>query len=229
MKPDGFHVGARSLSSTCRETLMFASRCSKSSCLLLAALMAIATLSANASPGEASETTAQDAPWFRPALSTKSDVICNVFLSLARTPHVRYHDLKEVPDFFSGGDRSNSSVQSVPDRPDLLAFAQRGSGPLYVERINNPGCGGACESESLGLYATVSSLGNTGEAPSTTPASEAWHIYETGAGRQYVAGMVDHQLEVYRASAAAQWELTCRIQLEPDLDHNEDPRVRRGR
>jgi hypothetical protein len=43
-----------------------------------------------------------------------------------------------------------------------------------------------------------------------------------------VVGVVDRQLEVYRAGSDAQWQLACRVQLEPDLNHNADPRVQQA-
>src|ERR1700731_280607 len=72
-----------------------------------------------------------DAPWFQPTLTTKNDAVCDAILSGARSQSFDYDGLKAVPSFFSNDDRgSSSSVQSVPDHPEFLAFAQRGAKPL---------------------------------------------------------------------------------------------------
>jgi hypothetical protein len=44
-------------------------------------------------------------------------------------------------------------------------------------------------------------------------------------GQSIVAGLVDHQLDVYSTDPTAHWKLACRVQLEPDIDHTKDPRV----
>jgi ankyrin repeat protein len=192
---------------------------------LLIALVAVLITIVSASEGAAS--TGANAPWFQPTLTSKNDAICDAILTGARSHATDYDGLKAAPPFFSGDDdRGNSSIQGVPDHPELLALVRPGAAPLYVEHIRNPGCGGACESESLGLHTMVQS--DEGQTGSSTPASDGWTIYETNSRRHFVVGVVDRQLEVYRAGSDGQWQLACRVQLEPDLTHSADPRVQKA-
>ena len=189
----------------------------------IAVVTVLATI-VSASEGTAS--TAADAPWFQPTLTSTNDGVCDAILTGVRSRATDYDGLKAAPPFFSDDDRGNSSIQSVPDHPELLALVRRGAAPLYVEHIRNPGCGGACESESLGLHATLQSDG--GQTGSSTPASDGWTIYESNSNRYFVVGVVNRQLEVYRVGSDAQWQLACRVQLEPDLNHSADPRVQQA-
>jgi hypothetical protein len=151
------------------------------------AVVAVLVTIVSASEGTAS--TGADATWFQPTLTSKNDAVCDAILTGARSHTTDYDGLKAAPPFFSGYDRGNSSIQSVPDHPELLALVRRDAAPLYVEHIRNPGCGGACESESLGLHATVQSDG--GQTDSSTPASDGWTIYESNSKRHFVVGVVD--------------------------------------
>jgi hypothetical protein len=165
-------------------------------------------------------------PWFQPALAVNNDTMCDGILAGARRHSAEYDGLKPVSSFYSGNDqeRGNSTIHDVPDHPDYLAFDQRDGKPLYVKQLTNPGCGGACETESLGLQANAPETGGDDSIP--TPASESWLIYESpSSGRQFVVGVVDRELEVYRPSTDAQWQLACRIQLEPDSRQSADPHV----
>ncbi len=170
--------------------------------------------------------------WFHPTLTTKRDPICGSFLSHAINPDSAYSGLIEVPPFFSDDDRGKSTVQSVPNHPDLLSLAQRNGEALYVEHVRNPGCGGACESESLAVHARPPTPDHQDEKQPTTPPSlgeQGWSIYETPSGQQYVAAVVEgHQVEVYRPTPAPQWSLVCRIRLEPDLEHSKEAKVRQA-
>jgi len=186
---------------------------------VVAALVTIVSANAGTASTEA------DGPWFQPTLTSKNDAVCDAILKGAKSHTTDYDGLKAAPTFFSGDDRGDSSVQSVPDHPELLALVRPGIAPLYVEHIRNPGCGGACESESLGLHTTAQS--DEGQTGASTPASEGWTIYESNSKRHFVVGIVDRQLEVYRAGSNAQWQLACRVQLEPDLNHSADPRVQK--
>lgn len=186
----------------------------------------VAVLVTIVSAGEGTASTRADVPWFQPTLTSKNDGVCDAILTGARSHATDYDGLKAAPPFFAGDDRGSSSIQSVPDHPELLALVRRGAAPLYVEHIRNPGCGGACESESLGLHTTVQSDG--GQTGSSTPASDGWTVYESNSKRYFAVGVVDRHLEVYRAGSDAQWQLACRVQLEPDLDHSADPQVQKA-
>jgi hypothetical protein len=195
---------------------------------VLVGLMAMAILIARTSADEAPARATPNAPWFRPTLTINNQPICDAFLSGVKGHSSAYDGLKAVPPFFSGEDRSNSSVQNVSDHPELLAFAQRGAKPLYVHVIRIPGCGGACESEALGLYTALPTSGELEKPVASIPGAESWEIYEASSGRQFVSGIVEHQLDVYHPTQDGHWQLTCRVQLEPDLKRIQDARVQQA-
>jgi hypothetical protein len=149
----------------------------------------VALLVTVVSEGEGTASAGADAPWFQPTLTSKNDAVCDAILTGARSHVTDYDGLTAAPPFFSDDNRDHSSIQSVPGHSDLLALIRPGAPPFYVEHVRNPGCGGACESESLGLHATAQS--DAGQTGSLTPASQGWSIYETNSGRQFAVGVVD--------------------------------------
>jgi hypothetical protein len=148
---------------------------------VLAATAFLPLMTLTATSGEIPVTAA---PWFEPTLTTANDGICGAFLSGAKKHSSDYSVLRAVEPFFSEEDRANSSVRDVPGSPDFLTFIRKEKKPLYVQHIRNPGCGGACETESLGLYFNAPSDKERMDPVDTTPASESWTIYETAAGNQ---------------------------------------------
>jgi hypothetical protein len=176
-----------------------------------------------------------DKPWFVPSLEVNHDAICPSVLQAARA-HFKSSSGWEGVDFrtlikgvhpYRDGDTEGAdpNVEVDQENPAHYVINQHGK-KLFVHFRTNPGCGGACESESLLVSgkpfedyeeATESKV-------ASTPASDAWLLYRSTDGIYYAVSLVDAQLQLYALASPEAFELSCAVAVAPgDLEHDNTP------
>ena len=176
--------------------------------------------------------------WFTPSLIVNHDAICGAILAGTRTKFATsfsweshegnaFPGLTQVPGPFEGASGGDADFQEDPTDPTLFILHQRTGQNLYVHFQNNPGCGGACESESVWVSAQPPREGGDDRGDAATPAAAAgWEIYRSAKGDYYLVGTDEGRQEVYKVVAPKNWRLSCAVSLAPErLQQTKNPSV----
>jgi tetratricopeptide (TPR) repeat protein len=209
-------------------------------------LFSLALLTTNAHASDAPDVSAIDLnrAWFVPALVADNDPVCESVLGDVRQ-HFRSSDawnlgrargsvsftnLKRLAGPFQEGEPPDSRIQVMEEYPQTFRLNEPDGSKLYVYFKTNPGCGGACESESVlvsdqPLFRHSSQ--NDKDRAATTPATGSWSLYRNDGDARYVAGLVEGHLQVYRIVSPKRWHVSCDVAVQPDrLLDDPDPAVR---
>lgn len=186
--------------------------------------------------------TIQPAPgWFEPTMPVASEPVCGVvhqvlrerfwtdreFLSADHATESPFPGLtrvkldelpaEEVPRF----DPNTGAPAPGTNRQTVV---QVDGQPLYVNQERSAGCGGACERYALMVSRQPIRAGNNGyavggQAVSATDGSfYGWAIYRDHGNALYAVSLLESTVKVYKLRDPAQFEVTCQIELAPDLD-----------
>jgi hypothetical protein len=170
--------------------------------------------------------------WFTPSLSVRTAPMCDVALKAARK-HFMSSDPSDGPlDFdgftlvalpYSGETKSDPKVEIDEQNPNHVTLKQPNGQVLHLSFLRNPGCGGACESQTLLVSgepiddALEYNPGNDPKLASTPPGE--WPIYKDQDGNYLAIGNVDGHLQVYALTTPEKWRLSCDVVLEPPDTH----------
>ena len=177
----------------------------------------------------------QSSAWFLPSLAVNEQPICAEILRAEKTrflaPDEPSRDLNGLLSIrrYGGTPVVDPDVETFANDPYQLALTLPDKSKAFVYFSRYPGCGGACETESVMIGAERHGAGRRPQrhqeaSSSTTAASVEWRLYKAAGGDFYVRGVVDHHSLVYRATAGG-WELSCDVPLRPKLEGSDDPGV----
>lgn len=164
--------------------------------------------------------------WFKPTLTVNADPTCGSFLAAVEAKFVtadsdysRLEGFTKIPGPFERNNAADPQLQflSESSRQFVLSIA-RGK-KLFGYFENHPGCGGACETESVHISSAPIDETNTNlSSPliASTP-NASWSLLKDNKGAYYVKGAVDRTLQLYRIVSPKLWKLSCEIQLEPEM------------
>jgi hypothetical protein len=167
--------------------------------------------------------------WFAPSLSINRNPICNSVLQAARANFrssssswdgLEITSLSRASGPYDNGENTDPSVQIDAENPALQIIDEHGK-KLFVQFRTNPGCGGACESESLLVSDSPFSADTESDESkvASTPAANTWSLYKSADGTHFIIGTVGAHVQVYKLVPPKAWGLSCDISVEPADPH----------
>jgi hypothetical protein len=170
--------------------------------------------------------------WFAPRLDSANREMCAAVLEAERTRFFEPDNpMPEIP----GLTRLTSEGGAVIGDPDVivdpvypreleLVLPDRSRAFIYF--FGYYGCGGACETEAIGIDAQhivedKFVAAHSFDSPQMLPrmpqhGPDGWRLFKSADGDFYFRGTSEYHTRWYRAVAADRWELACDIALKPD-------------
>jgi tetratricopeptide (TPR) repeat protein len=185
--------------------------------------------------------------WFTPTLVAGDSKLCGPVLASARQnfrSDIRSigpsedgdRRVRAVPHPFSeASDSIDANLGVEVDQSELRRqiLTDRSGAKLYVFYRRIPGCGGACEGETLVASDTpinmdaIDSVGPGDPTAFETPSAESWSIFQTAEGDHIALAQVGGHLQVYKLTSPKILKLSCDVALEPgDMRKSADASVR---
>ena len=206
--------------------------------------MLLLSASAQAVPVER-RAPAQSDLWFKPVLTVDSAPLCSSLAPIVD----RWFVTSKGPEDMALGEAAlrpfmpanegdsppDPAVSAIEGDPRQFTVTRPQGQTVFVRFEENPGCGGACDTEYVVVSTAPLKKGGTRTNPmdsasrASTPASGAWTIYRSADGDHYAVGVVDQQLEAYVIAQPRDWRLSCRIALAPaDIRRTPDSAVQKA-
>jgi ankyrin repeat protein len=170
--------------------------------------------------------------WFAPKPITNVRPMCAAALEAERDTFFNPFDgnpkisgLTELPT--ENAVIEDSSVVVLDDYPLHLDLQLRDGSHAFIRFFGFSGCGGACETGSVGiddepiLEGRVDRSETTFEWPSGLMRTDRygpnrWRLFESADGDFYMRGTQDDHTQWYRIASTTGFELVCDIALKPD-------------
>ena len=182
--------------------------------------------------------------WFAPQLVIDKDPICVRLLPVVRqkfaTDAWRYvwNDRNSPNEF---GPLNFVPLESLPgealanaselDNRYPSRYVEVHGKRLYLRSLTHPGCGGACERQSIQVADqpipfSREARDELGVHIAATPAAIDWPLYEDDTGRYFALSDSDGEIQVFGITEPGAFGASCSISLAPLLRESSDPDVK---
>lgn len=165
----------------------------------------------------------RDSAWFAPTLTKRASALCDDVLRIERDRFFApAAPASQIAGLMPIGEEGAPAAPRLDGYFREHALTLPGGTQAFLYFIRHPGCGGACEGESVAIGTArivedrLRGASDEYRQSHIVPATRQWQLYEASNGEFYLRGELDDRLQVYRAAAPAQWELTCEVSLIPD-------------
>ena len=176
--------------------------------------------------------------WFKPVLTVDKSPACATFLEATQKTFLTEASWETFPAGPEGSIAGFEAVEleSLPkesDDPESAAYLMVDGAKLFIGSSTFPGCGGACESQSMVIATQPAQLMRGDYLPndenrvSTDSSPGPWKLFKDVHGSFYLAAVTGNAVQVIRVVAPKKWQVSCSITVMPaKMTEAPDPAVR---